>query len=417
MADLANYVSETVHEKYALVECLENGVAFHHGKVPSHVRYAVENAFANQDVSAMVCTTTLMQGINLPAKFLIARNPNLFLKKSENSQQLTPYEFANLRGRAGRLLKDFVGRSVILDESFFPDVSEYVSSPGKDVVYGFGQRFEANREEIIAQLGSPPKGSDPASDLAKYIRHVIFVHGENALGRLARVGIALSDKEFGDISALLRVLTVDKSVAEKNPAWDPYDLQTLLDAEKKGQFPRFPKQPFEAQVVERITDTIAVIKRLTPEYFVKYVGDKNERYVRWAAVSAHSWCCEEPLKKIIGWTGGSPLTWEIIDDRLKLLTNLVVYKLPKLVAPIATMQDSGNPLLGFIELGAYRSDSRRLIELGLPRETAIRCTSKFVSKLDSSTSDEELIKLTVQSAAGLDYWDQIQVAELTSQVR
>lgn len=54
-----------------------------------------------------------MQGVNLPAKNIIIRNPNLFVRKGESSAKLSPYEFANLRGRAGRLLTDFVGRTIV----------------------------------------------------------------------------------------------------------------------------------------------------------------------------------------------------------------------------------------------------------------------------------------------------------------
>src|SRR5579863_8727484 len=202
---LIEYVAETVHEKYALAESLGKGVAFHHGKMPQHIRIAVEHSFARQYVSAIVCTTTLMQGINLPAKNLIARNPNLFLKSGENAPKLTPYEFANLRGRAGRLMKDFVGRSLILDESLLPNIKEYVSSPGTQVASGYESRFAANRSEIISELlktGQPEAGR-VAGDLVTYIRHTVFRFKDGALARLARVGISISDAEFSRISSIL----------------------------------------------------------------------------------------------------------------------------------------------------------------------------------------------------------------------
>ncbi|MBB6454872.1 replicative superfamily II helicase [Salirhabdus euzebyi] len=74
-------------------------------------------------INKVVCTTTLMQGVNLPAKNIITRNPNLFIKAKSagDNPKLTGYEFSNLRGRAGRLMNDFVGRSIVLDEPAFED--------------------------------------------------------------------------------------------------------------------------------------------------------------------------------------------------------------------------------------------------------------------------------------------------------
>jgi hypothetical protein len=56
----------------------------------------------------MVCTTTLMQGVNLPAQNVIVRTPNLYVKKQYGREpKLSRYEFANLRGRAGLYMKIF----------------------------------------------------------------------------------------------------------------------------------------------------------------------------------------------------------------------------------------------------------------------------------------------------------------------
>lgn len=118
--DLIKYIEYSVHPKYDLVDTLQRGVAYHNGRLPHHVRRVVERAINDRIINNIVCTTTLMQGVNLPAQNVIIRNPNLFIQNRENnSPKLSNYEFANLRGRAGRLLKDFIGRTYILDEASF----------------------------------------------------------------------------------------------------------------------------------------------------------------------------------------------------------------------------------------------------------------------------------------------------------
>ena len=79
-----------------------------------HVRRTLEKAIVSKQINNVVCTTTLMQGVNMPAQNIIIRNPHLYLKKTDTAAELSNYEMANLRGRAGRLLKDFIGRTYVL---------------------------------------------------------------------------------------------------------------------------------------------------------------------------------------------------------------------------------------------------------------------------------------------------------------
>jgi len=123
--DLIKYYEDTISARYAMCATLQSGVAYHHGKLPMHVRRTLEKAIADKKIRDVVCTTTLMQGVNMPAQNVIVRNPHLYTKKSDSSAELSSYEMANLRGRAGRLLKDFVGRTFVLDESSFEGIEEY----------------------------------------------------------------------------------------------------------------------------------------------------------------------------------------------------------------------------------------------------------------------------------------------------
>jgi len=101
---LAQLVAEAVHSSYALVECVRKGVGFHYSDIPTHVRQAVEKAVADGVLDYLVCTSTLLQGVNLPAK-------NLFMCRPEKGKRvpLESVDFWNLAGRAGRLLKEFQG--------------------------------------------------------------------------------------------------------------------------------------------------------------------------------------------------------------------------------------------------------------------------------------------------------------------
>ena len=160
--DLIEYYKNTIHKKYTMCDTLAKGIAYHHGKLPMHVRRTLENAITEKRISTVVCTTTLMQGVNMPAQNIFIRNPHLYIKKSNGSAELSTYEMANLRGRAGRLLKDFIGRTYVMDESQFIETDGYeqmslFEDTTKDLPTGYQERFEEFEAEIVSAVNS----SDP----------------------------------------------------------------------------------------------------------------------------------------------------------------------------------------------------------------------------------------------------------------
>ncbi|MFC4257047.1 DEAD/DEAH box helicase [Altererythrobacter xixiisoli] len=96
--DLTAFAKEAVHPSYVLAETVESGVGFHYGRIPPLLRNAVESAFADGHLDYIVCTSTLLQGVNLPARNVFMQNPH---KGEENP--IEPVDFWNLAGRAGRL--------------------------------------------------------------------------------------------------------------------------------------------------------------------------------------------------------------------------------------------------------------------------------------------------------------------------
>lgn len=413
---LVQYVEETVHSKYALQSCLVSGVAFHHGKMPNHVRAAVEQAFASFDVRVLACTTTLMQGVNLPAKNIVARNPNLFVKQhAGRSASLTAYEFANLRGRAGRLLKDFVGRAIILDETAFDQQELDFDFPEKYVIAGYAERFERNREDIV---GSLRREEDSAAaggnaDLVVYVRQTVLRFGSGALTRLAAAGIDLTDDEYAVTRQHVERLAVPRAVCARAPYWDPVSLDALYVADASGRIPRVPSNPRTTGFSEQLFDVLLTLQEVVPYYYDKYVGESNLATLRSTLSMAQRWASEVPLKEIITWAGDDGrVTWEDIDRRLTRVNQNVMYDVPKLLKPLVAIQATDNPILGMIEMGAYRPEIRRMIELGVPRETAVRIGRARGFPAAEAFNDEQLLAAARVVAKQLNYWEQEQLDSL-----
>ena len=101
--EFIDFIKEEMHSDYSLAHCMEHKVAFHYGNMPSIIRSGIEYFFKRGDIQYIVCTSTLLQGVNLPAKHIILDNPH------SGSNSMSRADFLNLSGRAGRLLHEFHG--------------------------------------------------------------------------------------------------------------------------------------------------------------------------------------------------------------------------------------------------------------------------------------------------------------------
>ena len=105
---LANYISRKIHPNYVLVDLVKKGIAFHIGDLPVDVRTKIEDAYRQGALKFVFCTSTLLEGVNLPAD-------NIFVTSLNNGQRkLTPLEFLNLIGRVGRLNHSMIGNVFLI---------------------------------------------------------------------------------------------------------------------------------------------------------------------------------------------------------------------------------------------------------------------------------------------------------------
>ena len=91
---------------------LEAGYAAHHAGLVPPFKEAVEACFAAGLVKAVFATETLSLGINMPARSVVIEKLTKFT--GERHEFLTPGEYTQLTGRAGRRGIDDVGYAVVL---------------------------------------------------------------------------------------------------------------------------------------------------------------------------------------------------------------------------------------------------------------------------------------------------------------
>ncbi|QCQ91083.1 DEAD/DEAH box helicase [Rhodococcus sp. SGAir0479] len=93
-------------------EALERGFAAHHAGMLPAFRETVEELFVNGLVRAVFATETLALGINMPARSVVLER--LVKYNGDTHAELTPGEYTQLTGRAGRRGIDVEGHAVVL---------------------------------------------------------------------------------------------------------------------------------------------------------------------------------------------------------------------------------------------------------------------------------------------------------------
>ncbi|MBW3093465.1 DEAD/DEAH box helicase [Bifidobacterium sp. 82T10] len=106
---------------------LEEGFASHHAGMIALFRQIVERLFEEGLVKVVFATETLALGINMPARCVVVEKLEKF--NGTGHVQLTPGEFTQLTGRAGRRGIDTIGHAVVVDHhGFVPATAAALSS-------------------------------------------------------------------------------------------------------------------------------------------------------------------------------------------------------------------------------------------------------------------------------------------------
>lgn len=110
--DVAKEIKDDIHADYYLADIIKKGVAYHVGYLPLHIRTKIEELYRDRHIKSIFCTSTLIEGVNLPADNLIVLSCRIGSKGNMNQ-----VEFKNLLGRVGRIEYNLYGNVFIIRDS------------------------------------------------------------------------------------------------------------------------------------------------------------------------------------------------------------------------------------------------------------------------------------------------------------
>jgi hypothetical protein len=132
--------------KDALVtRALEAGIVMHHGGLPEKLRDEFAILLQEGDLPLVVATSTVIHGVNSPVQTILARSL-VRGAKNDPKKRISPTEFFNLAGRAGRAMKERDGALLLFakpdkEASARAQIKQYVDQQTHLVLQSQLRRF------------------------------------------------------------------------------------------------------------------------------------------------------------------------------------------------------------------------------------------------------------------------------------
>ncbi|MDH6666880.1 UNVERIFIED_ORG: hypothetical protein M2442_002879 [Methylorubrum zatmanii] len=297
--EFIDFVKKHVHKDYALVTTLRKRVGFHYGYMPSLLRKQLENRFRERKINYLVCTSTLLHGLNLPAKNIFLLNPT-----TGRGNPISGPDFWNLSGRVGRLGKELEGNVFLIDYDAWESkpLSEgkgvIVSSALKDVVMD-------RSSELIEFLADENISSDIDPELEITLGKLVLDHRNNRLDKtLNRYESESGNKSVNQIrdriSQISIIVNIPTEVLNNNIGVSIFRQKDLFDYFTKRLTQLPPEDLIPAHPLGTFNDVLSNHRRCFKRihtYLLRYKGADNRH--NFFAPLALRWMRGDPLPVLI----------------------------------------------------------------------------------------------------------------------
>jgi ATP-dependent RNA helicase HelY len=195
---------------------VESGFAAHHAGLVPPFREAVERCFSAGLVKVVFATETLSLGVNMPARSVVIEKLSKF--SGERVEALTPGEYTQLTGRAGRRGTDDIGHAVVLwaPNVTFDQVALLAGARSYTLTSSFRPTY--NMATNLVRRCTPQQAHHMLNlSFAQYRADADIVRLEGRLER-ARRELAAADLEatcdLGDVNEYLQLASADSAAPE-----------------------------------------------------------------------------------------------------------------------------------------------------------------------------------------------------------
>lgn len=147
--------------EWSVCIALRKGMLVNHGKMPIGVRDYLLSLFNDENArrSHLLCTSTLIEGVNTSAKALVIVKPSTKSIREGRGIPFRPFDFYNLVGRTGRLNRYYLGKTYYIKSN---KDAEYKK---EDAMVSISFELTEHTQDIDIQLNSSCNNPDVVDEL------------------------------------------------------------------------------------------------------------------------------------------------------------------------------------------------------------------------------------------------------------
>ncbi len=416
LEEAANYIETFVHEEFTLAESLRKGVAFHYGPLPSSVRVMIENLVKEDLIRFIACTSTLAEGVNLPAKNLFLKNP-LQVMAYAPSERIEDVKIRNITGRAGRMLQHFSGNIFLVEPDSW-SYKDYLVDDHREEhkIPTYFKSLNEDIKEIISALRGEYNHNDESLSRIYTIANKLIKEfaNDNLEKTMGAKELSLNNKDRKSLENSIKFayekLEVATFTLEANPSVgyiQQNNLFMFLNSQDSLENLVFP-HPQSPDLYKRLLNVCQILC----EYSV-YLPSNNYTLEHICTIT-RKWICGKSLKEIIidqvrrdkeyaEEQSEKPVSVNTsVRNVIKIINGDIQFKLSNALRCYQMLLDNimiskginltNIKLHSYIEIGACNDRMISLIGLGLSRESA-KDIEKVLSDKDKIETRRDLLKL------------------------
>lgn len=397
LSQLAELARKGVHHDYRLAPLVERGVAFHYGNMPSLIRQEIERLFRSGKIRFLVCTSTLIEGVNLSCRTIVVRGP-----RKGKGHPMEPHDFWNLAGRAGRWGDEFQGNIICIDPedikawpSGVPSRARYPIRRESDAVLDSGHGMVDYLSERGQLDLSSLRDTDKFEQVSAYLLTTFMRLGSISAASIAkRHDAGLITKLDHVLGALAAQIEIDVDLVTRHPGVSPIGLQRLLEAFRTYAGEVENLLPAEVASNDSYDRFITIMGRINEHLFLAFTPANG---IRLYALIVFKWLKGFSLAKIIRdsieWhqEAGRPFKLpQLIRGTMELVEQIARFKAPKYLSAymdVLNMHlreigredliEEGLDIGTKLEFGISSKTLFSLMELGLSRMSAVALYEKI----------------------------------------
>ena len=256
--------------------------------MPSSIRAEIERLANIGKLRFVFCTSTLLQGVNLPAKNIIISRPN----KGKN-QPMNRADFLNLIGRAGRLLYEFQGNIWCIEPNQW-ELKSFEGNKLQEIGAYFETSLLTKTDEIIEIAKDQNNDSNEVAVFGKF--YLDFIINEQNIDQFKEHISYEKIQNLFDISKLIAHQLPD-NIIRKHYSIHPARLQKMyvyFKENSSNDLNEFiPKKAYQ----KHTNDNLKLIFKLI-DLILFNKGNENKQYELFSFI-ASSWMHDKPISQII----------------------------------------------------------------------------------------------------------------------